>query len=124
MTATYSRTAGETVGAYVISATLAPVAVLGNYNITPDGQLRHREEDGVGDTRGGGQDLRRGGPDVHRHAHGFLAADDVTATYSRTTGETVGAYVISATLAPAAVLGNYDITHTPRASTSRRRRRR
>src|SRR6476620_9723574 len=41
---------------------------------------------------------------------GFLPADNVTATYSRTAGETVGAYVISAVLAPAAVLGNYDIT--------------
>ena len=43
---------------------------------------------------------------------GFLAADAVTATYSRTAGETVagGPYTISATLSPAAVLGNYAIT--------------
>ena len=34
MTATYSRTAGETVGTYTISATLAPAGVLGNYAIT------------------------------------------------------------------------------------------
>ena len=31
---------------------------------------------------------------------GFLAADNVTATYSRTAGETVGPYMISATLSP------------------------
>jgi hypothetical protein len=42
---------------------------------------------------------------------GFLAADNVTATYSRTAGEAVGTYTISATLAPLAVLGNYDITY-------------
>ena len=44
---------------------------------------------------------------------GFLAADGVTATYSRTAGETVagGPYTISATLSPAGVLGNYDITY-------------
>ena len=36
MTATYSRTAGETVagGPYTISATLSPAGVLSNYNIT------------------------------------------------------------------------------------------
>src|SRR5207253_5308134 len=44
---------------------------------------------------------------------GFVAGDNVTASYSRTAGETVagGPYTISATLAPAGVLGNYDITY-------------
>src|SRR5213079_35788 len=44
---------------------------------------------------------------------GFLAADNVTATYSRTAGETVAGspYPISATLSPAGVLGNYQITY-------------
>ena len=44
---------------------------------------------------------------------GFLAGDGVTANYSRTAGETVagGPYTISATLSPAAVLGNYAITY-------------
>jgi hypothetical protein len=44
---------------------------------------------------------------------GFVAGDNVTATYSRAAGETVagGPYTISATLAPAGVLGNYDITY-------------
>ena len=41
----------------------------------------------------------------------FVAADDVTASYSRTPGEAAGSYVISATLSPADVLGNYDITY-------------
>jgi hypothetical protein len=44
---------------------------------------------------------------------GFLAADGVTATYSRTAGETVlgSPYTISANLSPAGVLSNYDITY-------------
>ena len=44
---------------------------------------------------------------------GFLAADGVTATYSRTAGESVAGspYTISATLSPAGVLGNYTITY-------------
>src|SRR5207244_2058330 len=44
---------------------------------------------------------------------GFLAADGVTASYSRTAGETVlgGPYTISAALSPAGVLSNYAITY-------------
>src|SRR5206468_318117 len=34
VTPSYSRVAGETVGAYAISATLSPSSVLGNYDIT------------------------------------------------------------------------------------------
>src|SRR5205807_2440614 len=46
--------------------------------------------------------------------NGLLAADGVTATYSRAAGETVlgGPYHIIATLAPAAVLSNYAIINT------------
>src|SRR5439155_18304197 len=44
---------------------------------------------------------------------GFLAADAVTASYSRAAGETVlgGPYHITATLSPAGVLSNYTITN-------------
>jgi hypothetical protein len=42
---------------------------------------------------------------------GFIAADGITATYSRTPGETVGTYTISATLSPASALANYTITY-------------
>jgi hypothetical protein len=42
---------------------------------------------------------------------GFLPSDDVTATYTRTAGQTVGTYRISATLSPASVLANYRITY-------------
>jgi hypothetical protein len=43
---------------------------------------------------------------------GFLSADHVIATYSRTAGETVAGspYTITAVLSPAAILTNYDIT--------------
>src|SRR5438270_10138890 len=43
---------------------------------------------------------------------GFLDADGVTASYSRTAGETVATYTISATLSPISVLSNYDITYS------------
>jgi MBG domain-containing protein len=46
---------------------------------------------------------------------GFLPADNVTASYSRIPGETVGTYTISAALAPAGVLDNYDITYNTAA---------
>src|SRR5205814_3634207 len=47
------------------------------------------------------------------HGTNFLAADAVSATYSRAGGEAVTAlgYHITATLSPAAVLGNYNITN-------------
>ncbi|MFD2516067.1 MBG domain-containing protein [Pontibacter locisalis] len=50
---------------------------------------------------------------------GFLAGDNVTASYARVAGETVagGPYAISATLSPAAVLDNYEITNTASALT-------
>src|SRR5260370_8492499 len=44
---------------------------------------------------------------------GFLPADSVVASYSRTAGETAlhSPYTITATLSPAAVLSNYAITY-------------
>ncbi|HEX8532458.1 MAG TPA: YDG domain-containing protein, partial [Cytophagales bacterium] len=67
-----------------------------------------------------------GEPPLTGTLEGFLARDQVTATYSRIAGETVnrGPYTISATLSPAGVLGNYsinsktaDFTITPRPLT-------
>ena len=115
VTASYSRTAGETVGA-----------------------LRHQRDAGAG---GGARQLRHhlqhaanfiitkkaasvtptaaskiygaADPVLAGTLAGFLAADSVTATYSRTAGETVGGnpYTISAMLSPSGVLGNYAITY-------------
>jgi len=50
---------------------------------------------------------------------GFLASDNVTATYSRTPGETVSGspYVISATVSPSGVLANYNIAYNTAAFT-------
>src|SRR5207253_2173811 len=117
VTATYSRAAGETVlgSPYHITATLSPAAVLTNYSITNAGasftinarpatwttnanSKTYGDSDPVGLTTGSGD---------------FLAADGVTATYSRAAGETVlgSPYHITATLSPAAVLTNYSITN-------------
>ncbi|MBI3174031.1 MAG: Ig-like domain repeat protein, partial [Chloroflexi bacterium] len=116
VTATYSRTAGETVagGPYTISATLDPAGVLGNYNITYntanftiDQKTASVTPDALSKTYGDSD------PTLTGTLSGFLAGDNVTATYSRTAGETVagGPYTISATLDPAGVLGNYNITY-------------
>src|SRR5205823_2020433 len=53
---------------------------------------------------------------------GFLAADSVTATYSRAAGQTVAGspYTVSATLSPSGVLGNYTITYNTAAFTINR----
>src|SRR5205823_2808522 len=42
---------------------------------------------------------------------GFVAADNVTASYSRAAGETVATYAIGAALSPSGVLGNYNIAY-------------
>jgi hypothetical protein len=44
---------------------------------------------------------------------GFIPADNVVATYKRVAGEELGTYTISATLSPAGVLTNYQITYNP-----------
>ena len=121
VTATYSRVAGETVlgGPYAITATLSPGGVLDNYVITNAGrELHDQRAAGDLDDESGEQDLWGPGPESadDGERHGFLVADNVTATYSRATGETVlgGPYDITATLAPAAVLNNYVITNAGR----------
>jgi hypothetical protein len=115
VTATYSRTAGETVlgGPYTISATLSPTAVLSNYSITyntANFTITPRSASVTPDAKS----KTYGDPDptLTGALGGFLAADNVTATYSRTAGETVlgGPYTISASLSPTAVLSNYTIT--------------
>src|SRR5207249_4692161 len=52
-------------------------------------------------------------PALSGSTSGFLAADGVTASYSRAAGETVGGgpYHITATVSPSGVLGNYSITN-------------
>src|SRR5947207_3164679 len=116
VTATYSRTAGESVAGnpYTISATLSPAGVLGNYeityntaNFTIDKKTASVTPNAANKTYGAAD------PALTGTLTGFLAGDGVTATYSRTAGETVAGnpYTISATLSPAGVLGNYEITY-------------
>src|SRR5207253_21808 len=125
VTATYSRAAGESVAGspYHITATLnAAAGVLANYIITNAGAAftinarpatwttdpnskTYGDNDPVPLTTGSGD---------------FLAADNVTASYSRAAGETVAGshYHITATLnAATGVLTNYVITNAGAAFT-------
>ena len=129
VTAVYSRTAGETVagGPYSISAVLSPAGVLGNYNITYNTALFTINKAVASVTpNAASKTYGTADPALTGTLSGFLAADGVTATYSRTAGETVagGPYSISAVLSPAAVLGNYTITYNTALSPSTRRWRR
>src|SRR5258706_466466 len=115
-TATYSRTAGETVlgSPYTINAVLSPAGVLTNYTITYttaaftiNPKLASVTPDAASKTYGDAD------PSFTGTLTGFLVADGVTASYSRTPGETVAGspYTISAVLSPAGVLSNYAITY-------------
>jgi hypothetical protein len=122
VTATYTRTAGETVAGspYAISATLAPATVLGNYNITYNTAAFTINKATASVTPATtSKTYGTSDPMFTGTLAGFIASDGVTATYTRTTGETVAGspYAISATLAPATVLGNYSITYNTAAFT-------
>jgi hypothetical protein len=110
--ATYTRTAGEAVGTYTISATLAPAAVLSNYSITYNTANFTITPAAASVTPNAATKVvGASDPVLTGTLTGFLTADGVTATYTRAPGETVGTYAISATLAPTAVLSNYTITY-------------
>ncbi len=120
VTATYSRTPGETVGTYTISATLSPTAVLANYTITYNTAPFTITKANATVTPNPATKVYGTADPVPLTTGtltGFLPADNVTATYSRTPGETVGPYTISATLSPAGVLANYTITYNTAAFT-------
>jgi autotransporter-associated beta strand protein len=115
VTATYSRIDGQSVAAspYTISATLSPMAVLGNYNITFNTANFTITPKAASVTPNAATKFF-GDPDpvLTGVLAGFLPVDGVTAAYSRTAGETVAGspYTISAALSPAGVLSNYNIT--------------
>src|SRR5207249_2927376 len=116
ITATYSRTSGETVAGspYTISATLSPAGELSNYDITYNTANFTINAKAASVTPNAASKIYGAAdPAFTGTLTGFLAADGVTATYSRAPGETVAGspYTISATLSPAGVLGNYNITH-------------
>jgi hypothetical protein len=124
VTATYSRTAGQTVGTYTISATLSsvPAAALANYAITYNTAaftitpLAASVTPNAASKVAGTADPF---PLTTGTLTGFLPADSVTAIYTRVAGEAVGTYTISATLAPAGVLANYTITYNTAVFTIR-----
>jgi len=116
VSAVYSRVTGETVagGPYQISAVLNPADVLDNYDITYNTadftiDLKSASVTPSNANKTYGED----DPALTGALEGFLAEDNVTATYSRATGETVAGspYEISAVLSPAEVLDNYEITY-------------
>src|SRR5205085_2550430 len=116
VTATYSRIAGETVtgGPYTISANLALTSVLDNYNVTYNTALFTITRAAASVTPNAATKTYGDvDPALMGTLTGFVGGDNVTASYARTAGETVagGPYVISATLAPVAVLANYTITY-------------
>src|SRR5207237_163250 len=119
VTATYSRAAGESVagGPYHITATLnAAVGVLANYIITNHGaSFTINARPAIWTTNPNSKTYGDNDPNPLTSGSGdFLAADNVTATYSRVAGETVagGPYHITATLSAATgVLANYIITN-------------
>src|SRR5215813_12839495 len=93
VTATYSCTAGETVGTYTISATLSPAGVLGNYDITYNTALFTINKRPASVTPNAASKIYGDAdPALSGTLTGFLSGDNVTATYSRTAGETVGTY--------------------------------
>src|SRR6185369_14948008 len=122
VTATYSRVAGESASppTYHISATLSatPLSALDNYIITNTGnefsinkRLATWTTDPASKTYGDA-DLS---PLTTGSGSNFVAADNVTATYSRVAGENASppTYHITATLSatPASALDNYIITN-------------
>src|SRR5439155_160949 len=116
VTATYSRPAGETVAGspYVISATLSPAGVLGNYAITYNtANFTISPRPASVTPNAASKTYGNGDPALTGTLSGFLAADGVTAPYRRAARAILAGspYVISATLSPAGVLGNYDITY-------------
>src|SRR5207248_4660466 len=91
----------------------SPANVLGNYNITSNTALFTIGKATASVTpAAAGKTYGATDPALNGVLAGFVAADNVTATYTRTAGETVAGspYTISATLSPASVLGNYNIT--------------
>lgn len=120
VTASYTRTAGEnvTVTPYIISATLSPSGVLGNYDITyntADFTITPKAASWATQSASKTYGDADPSPLTTGSGTGFLPADGVTAVYSRTPGEAVAdsPYPVTATLSAsvAGALNNYTITN-------------
>ena len=122
MTATYSRVAGENASppTYHITATLSATVAgaLNNYNITNAGaEFTIDKRDATWTTNPASKTYGDADPSPLTTGSGsnFVAADGVTATYSRIAGENASppTYHITATLSATAAgaLNNYNITN-------------
>ena len=122
VTGIFTRVAGEAAGSYTIRAAAGPASVLSNYDITYNtagfmiAPLAVSATPNPAGKTFGDTDPN---PLTTGTLNGFLARDNVTATYSRTAGEAPGQYTINATLSPAAVLSNYTITYNTASFTIR-----
>ncbi len=99
------------VGSYPITVILGSNP---NYSVTPsNGSLTIIQRDASVTPNAATKVYGSADPPLTGTLTNFVASDAVTATYSRTAGETVAGspYTISATLSPAAVLGNYNIIY-------------
>jgi hypothetical protein len=107
-----SRAAGESVGTYAIQQ--STVALSSNYDLHYIGaDLTIGKRNATWTANDSGKVFANSDPSPLTTGSGsnFVAADNITATYSRASGESVGTYHITATLGPAAALGNYCITN-------------
>ena len=98
----------------MISATLSPAAALDNYTVTYNtASFTIDKANALVTPNAASKIYGAADPTLTGTLAGFLAADGVTASYSRTAGETVagGPYTIGATLSPAAALDNYTVTY-------------
>jgi hypothetical protein len=107
-----SRVAGESAGAYAIAQ--GTLTLGSNYDLSFVGHDFTITPKAASVTPSAASKVY-GSPDpaFSGTLTGFLAADGVTAAYSRAAGETVagGPYPMGATLSPAGVLANYAITY-------------
>jgi hypothetical protein len=111
-TGALSRSGGENAGDYAIEQ--GSLALSANYALTYVGaQLAINKKTASISPAANTKVYGAPDPGLTGTPAGFLPADAVTATYNRTPGEAVtgSPYTISATLAPAGVLGNYEITY-------------
>ena len=105
------RVAGENVGTYAIAQ--GTLTVGSNYTLSyAGGSLVITPKPASVTPNAATKVYGSADPVLTGTLSGFLAADNVTASYSRTTGETVAGstYTISAALTPTAVLNNYTVT--------------
>src|SRR5204863_6576 len=118
-----TRAGGEAVDSYAITPS-ASGAALSNYTVTyVPGAFSITKANASVTPNAAGKIYGSADPAFTGSLGGFLPADGVSASYSRTAGQTVGGspYTISATLSPASVLGNYTVTYNTASFTISKR---